>query len=74
MAVVIYFIGYVLCYIVFRYLLIGREESDDWSDIGTALTFSIFSWIGLILCIIIFIIMGILWLINRFDIKPPKWL
>jgi len=74
MDVIIYLIGYVLCYIVFRYLLVGKDDSDGWSEIGTALSFSIFSWIGVILCIIIFIIMGILWLVDRFNIKPPKWL
>lgn len=70
---IIYAIGFVITWIVFKYLIRGSEpENNQWKDIMITFIISIFSWIGLILLCVI-------WFMFYFKnndtlLKPPKWL
>ncbi len=65
MDVFIYLLGYF-----FLYFLIKKErgEENDWSDVIITISLSLFSWFGVFM-------MGLLFIINyKGKIKPPKWM
>jgi len=70
MLIVIYVLGFLCCYILLKYLR-NQLFENTWSLVFLAISTSLLSWIGLAL---ILMIMGILYLVNKLDSEPPKWL
>jgi hypothetical protein len=66
----IYLFGFLACYILLKYLR-NQLFENTWSLVFLSISISLLSWIGLAL---ILIIMGILYLVNKLDSEPPKWL
>jgi hypothetical protein len=70
MLIVIYLSGFICCYILLKYLR-NQLFENTWSLVFLSISISLLSWIGLAL---ILMIMGILYLVNKLDSEPPKWL
>jgi biotin transporter BioY len=65
-----YLFGFIITYMVCKIL---RNESGEnkWKDVFITLAFSIFSWFGLCMVGLIYLI----YLLNeKFTKEPPKWL
>jgi hypothetical protein len=70
MNIFIYLSGFICCYILLKYLR-NQLFENTWSLVFLSISISLLSWIGLAL---ILMIMGILYLVNKLDSEPPKWL
>lgn len=69
---IIYLIGFVATWIVLKW---WRNKNLDvyteWIDILASFLFSLFSWLGFTICVIVILIQ----LLNENNVpKPPKWL
>ncbi len=60
--IIIYFIGLIVCYFLFRDSF--RDKDDSWDDVRIGIIFSLLSWFGVLILIISLSLPG----------KPPKWL
>jgi hypothetical protein len=70
MLIIFYILGFLCCYILLKYLR-NQLFENTWLLVFVAISISLLSWIGLAL---ILMIMGILYLVNKLDSEPPKWL
>ena len=71
LTVIFYLIGYVMSYYIFRDYTKRIYNNWDWSDVIFGFWISLFSWV---IVILILLLTGVNW-IGRLDFKePPKWL
>jgi len=69
--IIIYIIGYVIAYYFGRYVIKFLDKNNyGWVDIIFLFIYSIFSWLALLMLIIIFLLLNA----KNFKIKPPRWL
>jgi hypothetical protein len=75
MGIIIYLIGCVLAYIVFRVYL---RKDNTWYDVKWNFVFGLFSWFLIVILIILWILFFLAEWINKIKIKfpkqPPHWL
>lgn len=73
MALIIYLIGYVACYFIGKYLVMRAFKfyKWNWEDVMFSLFTSLFSWVGIIIHLILFLIHVDKPFLGK---KPPKWL
>ena len=70
MLIIFYILGFLCCYILLKYLR-NQLFENTWLLVFVAISISLLSWAGIA---IVLVITGIAYLINKMDIKPPKWL
>ena len=66
--IILYIIGFIITYILCKHYRGKDEKNNTWQDVGITLVFSICSFIGLVVILIIAI------MYTDFTSKPPKYL
>jgi RsiW-degrading membrane proteinase PrsW (M82 family) len=66
---IIYLIGFIITYIICK-ITRNQSKENTWKDVFITFLISLFSWVGVIIIIIIYLV----WYINKNCKNPPKWL
>ena len=67
---IIYIIGFLVSYLILKYF---REQTfnSTWNTVILTFLISLLSWLSVA---IVLGLSGILYLVNKLDSEPPKWL
>lgn len=66
---IVYLVGFLCTYILCKFIR-HRQKENEWSDVGATFVISLFSWLSLIILLIMVMIVYM----NKSNFKPPKWL